>query len=338
MQPSAEINVRVPFFFIAALAFTPAVVLGLTGAGSYASPWLIAAVMIASGVLCTVAASIALQASVRVGFVENALVAGALVSSGLFVLLHGIASPGAIFDATDSAKRVFGASGQMAAAVAVPPLAYLLVLMRKRDESNSWRLMSLGMPFVAVVLGILLVVQEDLRALKPETVGVTTLVVAAVAVQIAVALHFTQLARRFGDRYSQQLGLALLLNSGVPIFFYFGGPGSGAYWWAHGLCMAGVGFGAIAIWFKAREASIVSQLVGSIVTTKPMQSLGVDLSPSVVARLREINDPADPRLGVALRAGEKLAELKDEQKLDPEVLLPIFQTTLESMAGPPTTS
>ena len=324
---STSINVRIPFLFIGALAFTPAVLLGLTGAGSYASPWLIASVMIASGVLCTVAASLALQASVRVGFVENALVAGALVSSGLFVLLHGVVSPGAIFDATDSAKRVFGASGQLAAAVAIPPLAYLLLFTKRRDESN------IGMPLVGVALGILLVAQDSLRALKPETVGVTILVVLAVGIQVAVALHFTQLARRFGDRYSQQMGLALLLNSGVPIFFYFGGPGSGAYWWAHGLCMAGVGFGAVAIWLKAKEATVVSQLVGSIVTTKPMQSLGVDLSPAVVARLREIKDPLDPRLAVALRAGEKLADMKDDQKLEAEVLLPIFQTTLESLAG-----
>jgi len=129
------------------------------------------------------------------------------------------------------------------------------------------------------------------------------------------------------------MGLALLLNAGVPIFFYFGGPGSGAYWWAHGLCMAGVGFGAVAIWLKAKEATVVSQLVGSIVTTKPMQSLGVDLSPAVISRLREINDPSDPRLAVALRAGEKLADMKDDQKLEAEVLLPIFQTTLESLTG-----
>ena len=145
---STSINVKIPFLLIGVLAFAPAVSLGLTGAGSFASPWLIASVMIASGVLCTVAASLALQASVRVGFVENALVAGALVSSGLFVLLHGVASPGAIFDATDSAKRVFGASGQLAAAVAIPPLAYLLLLTKRRDESNSWRMMSIGMPLV----------------------------------------------------------------------------------------------------------------------------------------------------------------------------------------------
>jgi len=53
----------------------------------------------------------------------------------------------------------------------------------------------------------------------------------------------------------------------------------------------------------------------------------------VISRLREINDPSDPRLAVALRAGEKLADMKDDQKLEAEVLLPIFQTTLESLTG-----
>ena len=335
MANPSELPVQRLFVICVVIAFGPALALGSTGAGSFSSPWVIAGVMIGSGLLCTAAASIALRASVGVGFVDNALAAAALVTSGMMVLLHGILAPGAFFD---DRTREFAGSGQLSAAVAIPPLAYLVLLKARRDQSNSWRVMSLGMPVVGLGLALVLLSSDRLQPLKPKSVGVTVLVVVAVLVHLAAAVHFTQLGRRFGDRYSQQMGLALVLSAAVPVFFYFGGAGSGAYWWAHGLCMSGVGFGAIAIWRKAQVASVTTQLVGSIVTTKLMQSIEVDLAPSVVAQLKEISDPLDPRLRVAMRAGEKLADLKDEQKLEAEVLLPIFHSTLESLTRGPTSA
>ena len=313
---------------VAGLAFAPALVLGSTGVGNYKNALVIAAIMIASGLLCTVAAAFALTVSIRLGFVENALVAAALTASGAFVLAHGLLSPGAFFD---DRMRSFGASGQLSAVVVIPSLAYLLLRRRRLDESTSWRAMSIFMPIAGGALAVSLFFADVFEPLKPETVQVAALVVVAVGVQLAVAWHFADLAQRFGDRYSWLLSVALLLNSAVPIFFYFGGPGTGAYWWAHGLCMAGVAVASVAIWRKAQEASVASQLVGSVLTTKPMQTLRVDVAPSVARRLREITDPADPRLLVALDAGRTLAGLQHEQDLDPSTLLPIFRSTLESL-------
>jgi len=73
--------------------------------------------------------------------------------------------------------------------------------------------------------------------------------------------------------------------------------------------------------------------VGSILTSKPVRSLDVELSPSVIAHLKEIRDPTDPRLTVAIRASEKLAELKQDRKIEADVLIPIFHTTIESLSS-----
>lgn len=316
--------------FSALLSFAPALVLGSTGAGSFSSPWTIAGVMIGSGLLCTVAAGIALRASLQVGFVENALVAGGLVASGLFVLLHGLVSPGAL---VNDRMREFAASGQLSAVVAIPALLYLVLAARRVERSAFWRLLSVGTPIMAVGLALLLLGYEGLIPLKPRTSEAVVLVGASLSVHLTAAIHFGRLAQRFGDRYSQHLGIGLVLSAGVPIFFYFGGPGSGAYWWAHGLCMAGVAVGSVAIWRKAHEASVATQLVGSILTSKPVRSLDVELSPSVIAHLKEIRDPTDPRLTVAIRASEKLAELKQDRKIEADVLIPIFHTTIESMSS-----
>jgi len=313
---------------VAGVAFAPALVLGSTGVGSYTNAWVIAAVMIASGLLCTLAAAFALATSIRLGFEENALVAAALTASGALVLAHGLLSPGAFFD---DSMQGFGASGQLSAVVVIPSLAYLVVRRRQLDDATTWRAVSLVMPIAGGALAASLFFIDVFEPLKPETFQVAALVVVAVGVQLAVAWHFADLARRFGDRYSLHLSVALLINSAVPIFFYFGGPGTGAYWWAHGLCMAGVAIASIAIWRKAQEASIASQLVGSVLTTKPMQALNVDVAPTVAQRLRDITDPADPRLRVALDAGRTLAGLQHEQDLDPATLLPIFRSTLETI-------
>lgn len=312
----------------------PAVVLGATGVGNYKNAWVIAVVMITSGLLCTVAAAYALTTSIRLGFEENALVAAALTASGLFVLAHGLLSPGAFFD---DRMRAFGASGQLSAVMVVPPLAYLLFRRRRLDESMSWRAMSIFMPTAGVVLASSLLFFFDRLPffdgwpLKPETSQVAVLVAVTLVVNAGVVWHFADLARRFDDRYSRLLAAALLLNSAVPVFFYFGGPGTGAYWWAHGLCMAGVAVASVTIWMKAKDASVASQLVGSVLTAKPMQTLGVDVAPSVVRRLREISDPADPRLLVVLNAGRTLAGLQREQDLEPATILPIFRSTLDSL-------
>jgi len=328
MEKTRQMGGLGPTALVAGIAFVPALVLGASGAGSYSNSWAIAVVMIASGVLCTVAAAIALSVSLRLGFVENALVAAALTGSGALVLSHGLLSPGAIFDDTMTS---FGASGQLSAVAVIPPLGYLALRRRQLDQSQSWRAMSVLVPAAAAVVAVSLLLASPFEPLKPKTFEVSVLVVVAVGVQVVVALHFAGLARRFADVYSQRLSMALLLNSAIPVFFYFGGPGSGAYWWAHGLCMVAVAVASLAIWRRAQDASVASHLVGTLLTTKPMQTLEVDIAPSVAARLRSISEHDDPRLLTALETGRALAGMQAEQNLGLETLLPIFRSTLESL-------
>ncbi|MCH1434917.1 MAG: hypothetical protein L7U56_04535, partial [Acidimicrobiales bacterium] len=95
-------------------------------------------------------------------------------------------------------------------------------------------------------------------------------------------------------------------------------------------CMIGVSLAAIAIWFKARQAQVLSMLVGSVVTTKPMRELQVDIAPAVLRSLKSITDPSDPRLAVVYATGDDLAAMSVEQDLRPASVLPILKRALQA--------
>ena len=320
-------NVSKGVTLLGVAAFGPALALGLTGAGSASSPWVIATVMVASGVLCTAAAGASLVVSVRLRFTENALVAAAFTAAGLLVLAHGLFSPGAFFDGTG---KEFGASGQLSALFCIPTLALLLATRDRLDRSSTWRTLSLLIVVAAAGTAITLFFTPFFTPFKPETASVALAAGVAIIVQLLAARHFAQLAARFDDHYSAALAAALTVNAAVPVFFYFGGPGSGAYWWAHGMCMIGVSLAAIAIWFKARQAQALSMLVGSVVTTKPMRELQVDIAPAVLRSLKSITDPGDPRLAVVYATGDDLAAMSVEQDLRPASVLPILKRALQA--------
>ena len=309
-------------------SFGPALVLGFTGAGNFSSPWLIAAVMISSGLLCTAAAGVSLVMSVRLRFTQNALVAAAFTAAGLLVLTHGLFSPGAFFD--DTGKE-FGASGQLSALFCVPTLVLLLATRDRLDRSGVWRTISVLVVVAAAVAAVTLFFTPFFTPLKPEQFSTAVVVVVVVAVQLLAALHFSRLADRFDDRHSTLLAAALTLNAAVPVFFFFGGPGSGAYWWAHGMCSLGISLAAVATWRRSREVRTLSLLVGSVATTKPMQALQVETSPSVLQSLKAINDPSDPRLVAVVATGEDLAELAQERLLTPQTVLPILKKALTAL-------
>ncbi|MFZ9018520.1 MAG: hypothetical protein ACO23O_16190, partial [Ilumatobacteraceae bacterium] len=229
----------------AAVAFVPAFALGSSGAGSYQNASVLATVMTTSAALCSLGAAYALWLSWRNGFEENTLVAGAMFAGGMLVLAHGLLTPGALYG--ESSMKGFAASAQIGAIVVVPPLAYLLWGRGRVDRGSSWRTVAGGTSLLGVALFALLLVATDVvTPREPRTTGVVVLIVASIAVQLAAASHFADLAVKF--RHSRSLGLALglVFNSAVPVFFYFGGPGSAAYWWAHGMCVVGVGTAALA--------------------------------------------------------------------------------------------
>ncbi|MGA1438971.1 MAG: hypothetical protein ACO4CU_04030 [Ilumatobacteraceae bacterium] len=317
----------------AAVAFVPAFALGSSGAGSYQNASVLATVMTTSAALCSLGAAYALWLSWRNGFEENTLVAGAMFAGGMLVLAHGLLTPGAFYG--ESSMKGFAASAQIGAIVVVPPLAYLLWGRGRVDRGSSWRTVAGGTSLLGVALFALLLVNTDVvTPREPRTTGVVVLIVASIAVQLAAASHFADLAVKF--RHSRSLGLALglVFNSAVPVFFYFGGPGSAAYWWAHGMCVVGVGTAALAIWRRARETKAIGDVFAPMLAEKPMQHLQAYQSERIMKLLRDIDDPNDPRVRQVLRSSRLLAEVASAKDLDPATVLPMLRTLLSGLDQP----
>lgn len=317
----------------AVVAFVPALVLGSSGVGSYQNATVIATVMTGSAFLCSLAAAYALWLSWANGFEENTLVAGAMFAGGMLVLAHGLLTPGALYG--ENSMKAFASSAQIGAVVVVPPLVYLLWGRGRIDRGAAWKPVSGVTSVIGVALFALLLASTDaVTPLEPKTFAVLLVILVSVVVQLSAAAHFADLAVKF--RHSRSLGLALglVFNAAVPVFFYFGGPSTAAYWWAHGMCVVGVGTAAFAIWLRARETKVIGDVFAPMLAEKPMQHLQAYQSDRILKVLRELDDPNDPRVRQVLRSSRVLAEVAHAKDLDPATVLPMLRTLLSSIDQP----
>jgi hypothetical protein len=212
---------------------------------------------------------------------------------------------------------------------------YLLWGRGRLDRGAAWRVVAGLTSLVSIAIAaVLLVVTDLVSPLEARTTGALVLIGVSVVVQLAAAAHFADLAIKFRHSRSLGLSLGLVFNAAVPVFFYYGGAGSAAYWWAHGMCVVGVGTAAFAIWCRARETKVIGDVFAPMLAEKPLQHLQAYQSDRVMKVLRELDDPNDPRVRQVLRSSRVLAEVAVAKDLDPETVLPMLRTLLSGLDQP----
>ena len=313
---------------IALSVFIPSVYLGSSQVGKYTNATLIAVVRITSALACSTAAGYALWLSLKNGYEENSLIASGLLSGSLLVLTHGLLTPNALYGMNSGVA----VAGQLAALVHLPAFAYLLWGRGSLTRGRNWRIVSLANAGLSLLVSIsLLLANNVVDPLKPKSTSTLIVITIAVIVGLLAAAHFVDLSRKFAQGRTFGIGTGLILTASVPVFFYFGGPYTAAYWWTHGLCIVGTGLAAGMIWLRSKDTQIIANVFASILTEKPMQALGVHNSPRIMELLKTLDDPSDPRVKQALQSTQLLAQVSQEQDLDPANALPTLKTMIESL-------
>jgi uncharacterized membrane protein YidH (DUF202 family) len=310
------------------VAFVPSIYLGSSQIGLYQKPSLIAVVMIASAIACAAAAGYALWLSLANSYEENSLVSAGLFSSSLMVLTHGLLTPNALYDMNSGVA----VAGQLSALAHLPAFLYLLLARGRVTRGQNWRFISLASAGFGLLVSVWLLISPDaITPMKPKMASTLIVIVIAIIVGLLAAAHFVDLAQKFRQGRSYGIGLGLIFTASVPVFFYFGGPYTAAYWWTHGMCIAGTGLAAWMIWRRASETEIIADVFASILTEKPLQALEVYNSPRIMQMLRALDDPNDPRVKQALQSSRLVAEVSHEKDLNPDVVLPTLKTMIESL-------
>ena len=308
--------------------FIPSFYLGSSQVGLYKDPTLIAIVMITSALLCSTAAGYALWLSLKNSYEENSLIAAGLLSGSLLILTHGLLTPNALYGMNSGVA----VSGQLAALVHLPAFSYLLWSRGSLTRGRNWRIVSLANAGLSLLVSISLLLANDVvDPLKPRSTSTFIVIAIAITIGLLAAAHFVDLSRKFAQGRTFGIGIALIFTASVPVFFYFGGPYTAAYWWTHGLCIVGTGLASWMIWHRAKDTQIITNVFASILTEKPMQALGVYNSPIIIQQLKTLDDPNDPRVKQALQSSKLLAQVSQEENLDPRYALPTLKTMIESL-------
>ncbi|MBT7351528.1 MAG: hypothetical protein HN811_03640 [Phycisphaerae bacterium] len=332
-SPSPADQMRLSATILALAIFVPSIYLGSSQIGLYQEPSLIAAVMITSGLACSAAAGYAWWLSFANGYEENSLVAAGLLSSSLLVMAHGLLTPNALYDMNSGVA----VAGQLSSLAYLPAFVYLVVSRGQITRGQNWRFISSASVGLGLLVSIWLLIAPDaLTPMKLKTTSTLIIIVIAIVVGLLTAAHFVDLAQKFRQGRSFGIGVGLIFTASGPVFFYFGGPYTAAYWWTHGMCIAGTGIAAWMIWRRTRETEIIADVFASMITEKPMQTLEVYNSPRIMQMLRALDDPNDPRVKQALQSSRLLAEVSQERGLDRNVVLPTLKTMIESLESSPT--
>ena len=312
-------------------AFVPAIWLGWSQIGLYKNPGLVAFVMILSASACTSAAGYAFWLSYSNDYEENALVSSALFCASLMVLTHGLLIPGVFYGPNPGVS----VAGQLGGLAHLPGLGYLLWSRGRLRRGQQWRLVSVVTAGLSLFTsGLLLLANDVLKPLQKRSALTFTVLVIAVIIGVLAASHFADLARKFKQARLVGIAVGLIFSASIPVFFFFGGPYSSAYWWTHGICVVGTGLIAWMIWRQTSENVLITNIFASMLSEKPMQALEAYNSPRVMQILRTLDDPNDPRVTQALQSSRLLAEISQEKDVDPQTVLPTLKTMMESLGSP----
>ena len=285
--------------------------LGPWGDRTYEHPHLLFAMVITSALLCVVAATVVIALADRRELAELGLLGSALMAASVMPLVHGLVTPGVLYDHTEAFRTSVFLSLPIALVAGAPLLTPHSAF--GRWASRRWRDWSLLCLLGVFAIGALVVSYPDTIATpspsSPVTIAVSVVLTAGVLGISLRQLRFYELGNQPANLWAS-VSLVLLANTALlPLT---GDDYSLAFWWLHVAGVAGVLGACLAMAASKRMSKTAHDVLAPVLTRDPLVAFELGLSPVVhrfVASLED-KDP-DSRDHVvrtaemAVRVGER---------------------------------
>lgn len=298
-------------WLVAALGLAAISVVGSLGDRTWESPDLLFALTSVSAVVSVIGATVAIALADRRKLAEIGLLGTALMAASILPLVHGITTPGVVFDETGAFRASWFYTLPLAVVLGAPLLAPRSGFGRWASRRwRDWSLLSLVVVFIVAV--VMLFAPDAIPAPGPRSP--ITIVVSVLMAAVFVVWSRRQLAYYgLGRRPSNLVASVSLLLLGLTAFLNMSGTSySFGFWWFHvagGLGVFGALFGLIVM--KWRSASALD-ILAPLLARDPLVAFELGLSPTVhrfVADLElkdEVTRDHVIRTGeLALRVGER---------------------------------
>lgn len=299
------------------VVLTTAVVSALTLAGPFDSatwvrPELLFSLTTVAAAACVVAATAVVALADRRNIAEIGLLGGALMGASVLPLVHGLLTPGVLFDANEA----FRATTFIALPVTVAVASPLLVRSSSfgRWAARHWRdWVLLALTGVFVLGSIMVFFPDAIRVPGPHHPVTIVMSVGMAAAMLALSLRqlgLYELGRRPSNLVASMSIVLLATTAVLPVVET---PYTAAFWWLHAAGVLGVIGACIGMAVTNLLSKSAQDILAPVLAREPLVAFELGLSPVVhqfVADLElkdQITRDHVVRTGeLALRVGERM--------------------------------
>ena len=270
-------------------AVTAMTLVGSFGDVTWEQPTLLFTLVTVSAAICIAGATVVIAIADRREMAEIGLLGSALMAASVMPLVHGLVTPGVLYDETAAFRTAAFLSLPIAVAVAAPLLRPHSAFGRwAATRWRDWTLLSLLAVFI---LGAVVVFFPDAIA-APAAADALTIVVTLAMVAAIGSISRRQL-RYYGlggQSANLMASLSLLALVGTALLPLTDSPYSPGFWWLHlsgALGVIGVCVGLVVSRSFSRSAH---DLLGPVLARDPLVAFELGLSPVVHQFVASLED------------------------------------------------
>ena len=287
--------------------------------GIQGSATLLFVIVLIAASLCAVASGMVINRAKRTNEAELGYLGLFFLTVSVLPLIHGILTPGVIFDDPAPAAAAAFWSVPVAVVVAVPSL-----LMRSelglRIDRQWWRWVLNCMLVVVTLGGLFIAAPSFIPAPTPDALSTRAIAVAGFVGCVMLSKRHLDLAVIAQNQGPLAISFAYGLVGSSALMWFGSAPFSTGFWVAHILDITGVFLGSIGALIVYKRTDHVRPFIAPVLVVDPRSALEVGLEPAVhefIAQL-EAKDPITRdhvlrTTELAMRVGRKMA-------LDPTML------------------
>jgi HD-GYP domain-containing protein (c-di-GMP phosphodiesterase class II) len=297
---------------VALLAFaTTATLFGPMSESQLENPALLFSLVVVSAVACIIGATIVIALGDKREMAEIGLLGSAMMAASVMPLVHGLVTPGVLYDDTAAFRTASFLSTPIALAVASPLFAPHSTFGRWASRHwRDWTLLSLlGVFAIAAVVVAYPSAIDAPDASSPITWVISGCLVVGMLMLSLRQLRYYDLGRQPANLVASLSLVVLSVTALLPLSEHHYSIG---FWWLHIAGVAGVIGACVGMTISKRMSRSAHDLLAPVLTRDPLIAFELGLSPVVhrfVASLEhkdpQIRDHVVRTAEMAVRVGER---------------------------------
>lgn len=305
----------------ALVAATAVTLLGPLGADRWVHPELLFSLVTVTAMVSLIAATVIVAIGDRRDAAEIGLLGSMLMAASVLPLVHGLTTPGVLFDSTEA----FRASSFLAMPIALAVGSPLIVPHSAfgRWAARHWRDWTMLAMLAVFVVASLIVLVPDRVVVpahdEPATIALAAVVTLALLSLAARQMRFYDLGRRPANLIVSVSLLLLAVAAWAPLT---SDPYTAAFWWMHFAGAAGVLGACAGLAITHRMDPAASEVFAPVLARDPLVAFELGLSPVVHGFVADLaikdatmRDHVVRTAELAMRVGERFrmsaADLRD---------------------------